>query len=141
VNIRSIKQGIAANAAQIPGLNTYAFTPAAVEVPCFHLAEVDVQYHETYGGDAEIVVTGYVLTSTADDDAGQALLDEYRSVGNERSLIDAIEGTPGNPQTLGGACDDLVIMQASGYRMYQVGDKNYYGAKMPIRVIGVRTQE
>lgn len=141
MNILSIKKGIASNAARVDGLNAYSFLPDAVEVPCLHVGEVDVQYHTTYGGDAELVVTCYLLTSRAEDESGQALLDTYLSVGNDDSVIDAIEGTPGNPQTLGGACDDLVVMQANGYRTYQVGDKTFYGAKIPVRVIGVRSQE
>jgi hypothetical protein len=140
VNITSVKNGLAKNASAVDGLNTYPFCPDAVEVPCFYPAEVDVGYHQTYGGDAQLTVTCYLLTSAAEDEAGQALLDEYLSVGNSNSVVDAIEGTPGNPQTLGGACEDLVVMTASGYRKYQVGDNTYFGAKIPVQVIGVRTQ-
>jgi hypothetical protein len=141
VNVRSIKKGIADAAAAVEGLNTYAFSPNAVEVPCLHPGEVEISYHETYGGDVELTVMVYLLTSSADDESGQALLDEFLSVGNSRSVIDAIEGTPGHPQTLGGICDDLYIGQATGYQMYGVGEKRYYGAKIPVRVIGVRSQE
>lgn len=149
MNILSIKRGLAENAgtavAVVDGksvqLNAHPFCPAAVETPCFYAGEVDVAYHETYGGDAQAVVTCYLLVSAAEDESGQALLDTYLSVGTPGSVVDAIEGTPGNPQTLGGACDDLVIMQALGYRTYQVGEKTFYGAKLPVRVIGIRTQE
>ncbi len=141
MNVLSIKRGLATAAATVDGLNTYPFCPTAVEVPCFYAGEVDIKYHETYGGDAKVVVTGYLLTSTSEDEAGQALLDTYLSVGNDDSVVDALEGVPGNQQTLGGVCDDLVIMQATGYRMYQVGEKNYFGCKLPIQVIGVRSQE
>lgn len=140
MNVLSIRQGLATRAATVAGLNSYAYCPAAVEVPCFYSGEVQVNYHRTNGGDAEVIVTGYLLTSTAEDEAGQALLDGYLSLGNAASVIDAIEGTIGVAQTLGGACDDLVIMQATGYRMYQVGEKNYYGCKLPITVISTRSQ-
>lgn len=140
MNVLSIKRGIADAAGTVAGLQTYAWCPAAIEPPAFYCGEVEIRYHETYGGDAELTVMGYLLTSTAEDEGGQALLDGYLSVGTATSVVDAIEGTPGNAQTLGGACDDLVIMQATGYRMYQVGEKNFYGAKLPIRVIGVRSQ-
>lgn len=141
MNIRSIKQGIAKAAAAVDGLNTYAFCPDSITEPCLYAGEVDVAYHETYGGDAQAVVTVYLLVSTAEDDDAQALLDRYLSVGNPESVIDAIEGTPGNPQTLGGVCDDLVIMTASGYRKYTVGTDSYFGVKIPVRVIGTRAQE
>jgi hypothetical protein len=142
VNVRSIKKGLAAAAGTVDGLTTYSYCPAAVEVPCFYAGEVEVAYHQTYGGDAEVTVMGYLLTSTAEDEAGQELLDRFLSVGNPDSVVDALEGTPqSGPQTLGGVCDDLVIMQATGYRQYQVGEKSYYGARVPIRAIGVRSQE
>jgi hypothetical protein len=142
MNVLSIKRELAAAAAAVDGLQTYAFCPAAVEVPCFYTGETEIRYHETYGGDATVTVMGYLLTSTAEDESGQALLDTYLSVGNAGSVVDAIEGTPDTgPQTHGGACDDLVIMQATGYRTDQVGEKSYYGAKLPIQVIGVRSQE
>lgn len=140
MKVSSVKKGIADAAGAVDGLNTYSFAPSAVEVPCLYAGEVDISYHESYGGDAEMVVTCYLLTSAAEDEDGQRLLDDYLSVGTPSSVVDAIEGTPGNPQTLGGACDDVVIMQATGYRMYQVGDDSYYGAKLPVRVIGVRSQ-
>lgn len=140
MNVLSIKRGIADAASAVDGLQTYPFCPNAVEPPCFYTGEAEIRYHETYGGDAEVTVMGYLLTSTAEDEDGQALLDTYLSVGTASSVVDAIEGTPGSPQTLGGACDDLVIMQATGYRTYQVGEKTFYGAKLPIRVIGVRSQ-
>jgi len=141
VNVSSVKKGIAAAAAAVNGLNTYAFCPDAVETPCLYTAEVDVAYHRTYGGDAQLLVTCYLLVSSAEDESSQALLDKYLSVGNAESVVDAIEGTPSNPQTLGGACDDLVVMTANGYRKYQVGTDWFFGAKLPVQVIGVRSQE
>lgn len=141
MNVLSVKKGLAAAAAGVDGLTTYPYCPAAVEVPCFYAGEVEIRYHQTYGGDVELVVMGYLLVSEAEAEEGQAQLDTYLSVGNADSVVDALEGTPGSPQTLGGACDDVVIMQATGYRMYQVGEKNYYGVKLPIEVIGVRSQE
>lgn len=141
MNVKSIKKGIAAAAAEVDGLTTYAFSPPRIEPPSFFCGEVDIDYHETYGGDVSMVIMGYLMTSTAEDEAGQELLDRYLSIGHAGSVVDAIEGTPGNPQTLGGVCDDLVIMKATGYRQYQVGEKNYYGVKLPIQVIGARAQE
>ncbi|NMO52028.1 hypothetical protein HH310_12575 [Actinoplanes sp. TBRC 11911] len=141
MNVLSIKKGIAANARQVKGLTAYAFCPDAIEPPTFYCGEVEIKYHQTYGGDAEVMVMGYLLTSHAEDEAGQALLDQYLSVGTAKSVVDAIEGLPGNPQSLGGACDDLVIGNATGYRTYQVGTGTFYGAKLPITVIGVRSQE
>lgn len=141
MNVRSIKKGIAEAASAIEGLNTYPFCPDAVEAPCLYAGEVDVAYHRTYGGDAQVVVTVYLLVSTAEDEDSQGLLDEYLSVGNANSVVDAIEGLPGNPQTLGGVCDDLVIGTASGYRKYTVGTDTFFGVKIPVQVIGVRSQE
>lgn len=133
-----VKKGIAAAAATVEGLNTYAFVPDSVEVPCLYAGEADVRYDTTFGGDYDVVITCYVFTSVSDDESGQELLDELLADEGASSVKAAIEGTPGIAQTLGGVCDDVHIPNVTGYRMYQVGEKNYFGAKLPVRVIGVR---
>jgi hypothetical protein len=137
VNVRSIRHGLAANAAAIPGLTTYGFCPASVEVPCLYAGEVTIDYDTTFGGDSQLEVACYLLVSMADDEDGQAALDAYLSTSGPRSVKAAIEAVPG----LGGACDDLQVRRAEAYRMYRVGDTDYYGAKLPVRVIGVPEQE
>jgi hypothetical protein len=137
MRVSSVKRAIAESASAVPGLNTYRFAPPKAQVPCLYVGEVDVDYDQTFGGDAELVVTCYVLTSMSDSEAGQELLDDLLSPDGSLSVKKAIEADP----ALGGACDDLHIATARGYRMYKVGENDYYGAKLPVRVIGVPSQE
>jgi hypothetical protein len=137
VNVRSVRRGLADNAAAVQGLTTYGFCPSAVEVPCLYAGEVTIDYDQTFGGDLDVDATCYLLTSAADDEAGQALLDELLSVAGPRSVPVALLSDP----TLGGACDDIHVRRAQGYRMYRVGETDYYGAALMVRVIGVPGQE
>lgn len=138
MRVGAVKQALADKAAAIEGLNTYGYSPAAAEVPCLYAGEVEIDYDQTFGGDVAATFTLYLLTSSAEDAAGQQLLDDYLSTQGPSSVKAALEGTAGVAQDLGGLVDDLHVHTATGYRMYQIGEYSYYGAKLPVRVIGSR---
>lgn len=133
--------GLAPKSAGIPTLTCYTFTPDKVAEPCFYPGEVTIsrrgeESHRTFGSRAQGGQRGYeiqctVLTSRADDKAGQALLDRYLSEGDPWSLIDAIE----SDRTLGGLCNDLIVHDVDGYRLYTVGADQYFGARLRVLVL------
>ncbi|MEU9888670.1 hypothetical protein [Sphaerisporangium sp. NPDC051011] len=123
----------------IPALSCFGYVPDSVPEPCFYAGEVEIDFDQTFGrGMDELLITCRLLVSRADDRAGQAALDSYLSGSGPDSVkaaLVAARGAPGQP-ALGGLCDDLHLQRVQGYRLYQVGDRQYYGAELIVRVIG-----
>lgn len=141
MDLSLVRERLASAANAIVGLNCFGYVPDSIPEPCFFTAETDVTYDRTFGadtepGDMELMVTCRVLVSRADDKASQKLLDGYLKGTGATSLKAALEGTPGVPQTLGGACDDLHVVRVQGYRWYEHGTSQYVGAELIVRVIG-----
>ncbi|WP_328465532.1 hypothetical protein OHA21_43835 [Actinoplanes sp. NBC_00393] len=137
-----VKKALAAavRAKSIPQLECYSYSPHAPTVPAFTIGEVSINPHETFRGMETYDVTCSVLTSTADDEAGQELLDKLLAKSGTYSVREALldaRGAPGE-LALDGAADDLSIERIDGYRMlaYAGQDSTYYGADITVRVIG-----
>ena len=132
MNLVEIRAGLATAAAAITGLNATPHAPDDVELPCFYPGESEIDYDQTFGaGVDEAVVTCYLMTSAAEDQAGQALLDEFVGRG-PRSLKAALEVD----RTLGGSVADLRVRRMQAYRKYQSSDRVLYGAQVLVYVIG-----
>ena len=123
----------------IPSLNCFGYLPESIPEPCFYVGEVEIDFDRAFGrGMDEARFTCRLLTSRADDRAGQEALDRYLAGSGQYSVKAAIEaqrGAPGAP-ALGGLCDDLHVQRVQAYRMYQVGDAQFFGAEIIIRAIG-----
>lgn len=143
----ALKTAVDAAGINIPGvgkLECYAHSPATPNVPAFTCGAVAIDPLGTFGqggpGMETLDFTCSVLTSTAEDDAGQQLLDKLISKDGpysiRQALIDA-RGAPG-ADALDGAADDVWVTRIDGYRMLSYGgeDQNYYGADITVRVIG-----
>ncbi|MGW4476805.1 hypothetical protein ACWENQ_44740 [Nonomuraea sp. NPDC004354] len=140
MDIGLIREGLAAAVkAGIPSLNCFGYCPDSVPEPTFYAGEVEIDFDRAYGrGMDEARVTCRLLVSRADDRSGQAALDRYLAGSGPLSVKAAIEAARGAPGelALGGLCDDLHLTRVQGYRMYQVGEVQFYGAEMILRVIG-----
>lgn len=139
INIHSIRQAIADAVDTIAGVKCYAFVPNGLTVPAFVVGEVDINYHQSYGGLSELVVTCFLYTSASTDRSGQRSLDGYLAPNGDLSVKAAIEATrvPGTG-ALSGTCDDVQVQRVTGYRTYSPdnGTTTYYGAEFTVRVIG-----
>lgn len=140
MDISQVKAAIAAAVGdQIASLNCFGYCPDSIPEPCFYAGEVEIDFDKTFGrGQDEIRVTCRLLVSRADDRAGQQALDSYLSGSGPASVkaaLVAARGAPGQP-ALGGVCDDLHLVRVQGYRLFQVGEVQYYGAELTVRVIG-----
>jgi hypothetical protein len=151
VEISVVKAALAAavRAADIniPGvgrLECYAHSPASPNVPAFTCGQVAIDPLGTFGpggpGMESLDITCSVLTSTADDDGGQQLLDKLISKDGPYSIRAALLAARGEPgeAALDGAADDVWVVRIDGYRMLQYADEGaqYYGADITVRVIG-----
>ncbi|SCL43272.1 hypothetical protein GA0074692_6799 [Micromonospora pallida] len=110
--------------------------PDSVSVPHAYVTELTLDYDQTYGGLDLLTAGCRVLVSRADDKAGQALLKKFMKRSGPTSVKYGIEGDPGVPQTLGGACHDLHVTRVQGHRAYQVGTDWFYGAEWTVRIVG-----
>ncbi|SNY29043.1 hypothetical protein [Paractinoplanes atraurantiacus] len=126
-------------------LSCYSHSPAAPNVPAFTCGQVAVDPLGTFGqgngpGLETLDITCAVLTSAADDDAGQRLLDKLISKDGPYSIRQALIAARGEPGqlALGGVAHDVWVQRIDGYRMLSYGgeDANYYGADVLVRVIG-----
>ncbi|GAA2681725.1 hypothetical protein [Actinoplanes palleronii] len=151
MDISVIKKALAAavRAADIniPGagrIEAYHHSPASPNVPAFTCGQVVIDPMGTFGqggpGMETLDITCSVLTSTAEDDDGQQLLDKLISKDGSYSIRAALLAARGEPGelALGGAADDVWVTRIDGYRMLAYGgeDQNYYGADITVRVIG-----
>lgn len=123
----------------ITSINAFGYCPDSVPEPCFYAGEVEIDFDRAFQrGMDELRITCRLLVSRADDRSGQAALDRYLAGSGPDSVkaaIEAARGAPGQP-ALGGLCDDLHLMRVQGYRMYQVGEVQFYGAELIVRIIG-----
>lgn len=131
MDISAVRRAIA-EAATAAGeqLTCLGYVPDSIPEPCFYAGEVTFNRDLTFARDTDLRVTCRLLVSRADDQAGQQALDDYLM-----PVWNAVEGAPGVAQTLGGLVDDVVIERVQGYRLYTVGDVQYYGAEFVVRVI------
>lgn len=123
----------------IPELNHFGYVPDVVPDPCFYAGEVEIDFDQTFQrGMDKIRLTCRLLVARSDDEGGQAELDKYLAGSGPFSVKERLleaRGAPGEA-ALGGLCDDLHLRRIHGYRFYQVGEVQYYGAEFVIDIIG-----
>lgn len=136
MDISKVREGLGNAAGAVvsdPQLTTFGYVPDSIPAPCFFPAEVDVDFTGAFArGMDELTVTCRVLVGRADDKASQALLDGYLSGAGPMSLKQAIEADG----TLGGVCDDLMVLRVQGYRYYEHAGTQYVGAELIVKVVG-----
>lgn len=131
MDVKAIRRAVAAAARTVPGLEASHYVPDRIDPPYAYPAATDGNYDETTDGAAGVVVTVRVLTSRAEDQSGQELLDAYLATSGATSVKAAIESDP----TLGGLVDDLAVQGWSGYRLYEIAGTDYYGAELTVVIL------
>lgn len=132
MDLVDVRRALAAAAAAVPGLTSTPHAPDAFEAPHFYPGETEIEFDETFGaGVDQMLVTCYVVTSSADDKDGQALLDKHLGRGT-LSIKAALEAD----RTLGGVAMDLRVRRVQGYRKYGTGTDTFYGAQIVVFVLG-----
>lgn len=117
----------------ISGLQASAYMLANPTTPHAHVLPGEVEYDKTLQrGLDELFLTVQLIVGTPSDMGAQMVLDEFLDDG-PRSVKTAIEADP----TLNGACSDLHVQGASGYRVYTFGEGRppALGAEWRVRVI------
>lgn len=145
MDISTVRHELAAIAdglglADEPKLTGLGFTPDAVPEPCFYSGEVSINPNMVFGGAYDITVTCRLLVGRQDDEFSQRALDKFLSQTGDQSVVAAFRAARATGRAAGdvlsGAADDFAITGIDGYRLYQVGEVQFYGAEFKIRVIG-----
>lgn len=131
MDIEAIQAGLGAAANGVAGLRGYPQLPGAIQPPVFAPVEFELSYHQTFGGRGLTELTFTCGVYAPNSDAGRKLLVGYLAETGAGSVPAAIEAD----KTLGGACKTLVVLRVRGaYRLYTVGDTDYLGAMIDVRV-------
>lgn len=139
MDIAAVRTELADAASSVAGLNCYGHMPGTPTMPAFVVGGYRIDYDRAMNrGLGEIVFTCWVLTSRADDLAGQELMDDYLAGSGPSSLKVALEAARGAPgeAALGGEADDLHVQSADMQGFVTVSGTEYVGAQITIRVIG-----
>lgn len=118
-------------------LRGFASLPGAIEPPTFAPTELEIGYHGTFQnrGLSEITFTCGLFASLGDTDRGRKMLNGY--LNPETGTSASIAATLETDKTLGGACKQLVVLKVRGmYRLYEVGNNDYLGAMIDVKVWG-----
>nr|MDT0658027.1 hypothetical protein [Micromonospora sp. DSM 115978] len=137
MDISAVRRGLADACATVVlpdggRLATSHYIPDSVDPPVVYPAESTGTYNTSLDATTDATVTLRVLTSRAEDQAGQELLDALLSDEGPSSLIAAIHTDP----TLGGECSDATVTGWSGYTLYDVAATEYYGAELTVEILG-----
>lgn len=111
-------------------LEASPFAPDALDPPWAYPGQMVGEYDQTMGGLSGLTVTVKVMTSRAEDQRGQELLDAFLADAGPTSIKAAIEADP----TLGGECADLHVAGWDGYQTYEIAGAEYYGAELTVVV-------
>ena len=130
-DLANIRAGLAANIAVITGIQVSPYTLANPTPPCVEIVPADVEYDRTFGdGVDKLNITVRVFVGMANEISAQKRLDEYLASSGAKSIKAAIEASP----ALGGACDDLQVTTATGYRVYGA-EGRLLGAEWNVEVL------
>jgi hypothetical protein len=119
----AIRTGLATNLIPLGiRVSPYALNNPASAVPCAYVMAGPINYHQSMGGGMEdleyrVVVALAYDTSAEVDVAAQETLADYRADDGASSVRALIE----SDRTLGGACDDLIVTEASEPTIYLAG--------------------
>lgn len=121
MDLADIRATIAAACRTVTGLEASPFIPDSIDPPFAFPGQVEWTYHETVDEAAGAVITLKLLTSRAEDQAGQELLDAL--LGPVKTAIEAATGY------------DMTVSGGSGYRLVDAAGIEYYGAELTVLVL------
>lgn len=131
-------------AAKTTSLNAIDFVPDALpNVPTFYVGEIDVELDITFrksrasgvttrSGNDQATITCRILVAKSTDKFALRKLRSFMATSGTESVIQAIANDP----TLSGTVHASQVKRMRGNRLFQVGDKRYYGVELDVFVIG-----
>jgi|ERR1044071_7280091 hypothetical protein len=133
--MQALREALAANLSSIKNVQVSAYMLVNPTPPAIHVIPGPTQYHLTMGKSSmdewwEFTIQAFVAATN--DIGSQKLLDSMLASDGDRSVKAAIE----SDTTLGGACDDLIVTQRTGYQIFVPdGRGTVLGAEWTVRVL------
>lgn len=133
VDVGAIRTALAERCRTLPGLWAYDYPtdalqtgPAGAALIADPDTDVVVAYHQVGSADdVTITFDVQIIVQATDAAEAQRLIDEYRGVGTERSIMTLLESTG----TLDGATGSVTVLSAGTMRVYgdvQEGPRHWY---------------
>lgn len=131
MSISSIRDGLAANLATIPGLRTASNLPENPNPPIAVISPQTISYDTAFGRGLDTYnFTITVIVGRADGRSAQDKLDEYVSSTGSSSIKLAVE----SDRKLGGECKDLRVTAMNSYGSLPIGEVQYLAAEFDVVV-------
>lgn len=131
MNLANVRDGITNALQNIGNLRIYEWIPSQVSPPAAVVSLGTGQY-DTDVDDGMVVNYGVlVMLTRADDQKGQARLDEFLSQGTN-SIFEAIDANP----TLTGSCDSCRVTGWNNPGTFSIGGVEYLGVEVNLEVLG-----
>jgi hypothetical protein len=113
MDISAVRAALAANLSAITGMQVSPYMLSNPTPPAAHVFPAEVEFDRAMGRGLDFMVfTLQVLAGTVSNEQAQRDLDAYLVGSGPTSVKEAIE----SDKTLGGACEDLRVIGATGYR-------------------------
>jgi hypothetical protein len=113
MDITAVREALASNLSAITGMTASPYMLMNPYPPAAHVFPGEVEFDRSYGRGLDFMVfTLQVLAGTVSEEQAQRDLDAYLAGSGPTSVKEAIE----SDRTLGGACSDLRVTGATGYR-------------------------
>lgn len=125
--------------AESTGLNALDHVPDDLPNSGFYVGEVDFDVNVTFGsrsgtrrGTDQATITCRVLVARSTDKWSVKKVRNYCAGSGPKSLVQAIQAD----KTLNGTVDSSVVRGLRFNRLFQVGEKKFYGVELDVFVIG-----
>lgn len=132
MDIEALQQGLANAADTITGLRCFPALPGSINPPTFAVVEFELSYHGTFSsgrGLTEVTFTCGAFATNSNEGRKQLL--PYLADSGSSSVPAALEAD----KTLGGTAKTLIVQRVRGaYRLYDIGDSQYLGAMIDVKV-------
>jgi hypothetical protein len=126
---RDLREGLAANLRTVSGLQVSPYVLANPTPPSADILPAGIDYYgamqkgvKTYLFNVQVIVTAGL------DEAAQMALDDFV---DSDAIPDAIE----SDETLGGACDDVIVHALDEYGRTALDGKEYFVARWQVEVL------
>lgn len=131
MNLTSVRAGITDTLQNIQNLRIYEWIPSQVSPPAAVISLGTGQYDTDLDEGMTVTYGVLVMLTRADDQKGQARLDEFLGQGND-SVYQVIDTNP----TLNESCDSCRVTSWNNPGTFNIGGIEYLGVEINLEVIG-----
>lgn len=134
MNLKAVREELAARLATIDGLNTYPFRPDKITPPAAFPDLPDrINYDGTYErGMDSIPIPVNVLVGKLSAQASQEQIADYVAGEGPRSFKATLDSSPSNPYT---SCDDVHVKSVE-FAVFTIAGVDYLAASFSVDITG-----